>query len=396
MLKDDRAAFDVFTKWREAPANAFGSKNNPGVISDRDKARYTLIHDELVEAAVAARSSLKDPKTVEIKRMNYSPQYGARGHRPVDIWVSLCGTGSEEFARMPQIYAIASDRGLELGLAISISEDDYHDLAVKIRNRTIVPLINQKLPLPESEQSVEISKYLQREGGWHFNSKARLSPGEDGFDEWSSLTDFIKATKRSGTKKGGGSICKLFSSEELEGLSLDEEFSRIAKVFHPILMACLPNQWDEQLVATHRALDELNDEVKFDPSNLKDARDKVLREISQRRGQKKFRQALLKAYDGACVISQSRVEPVLEAAHIVPYLGDYTNNISNGLLLRADLHTLFDLHLIKINPTSGIVEISPSLAATPYWKYHNRKISLPSRATDHPSYLALEQHYKAS
>lgn len=396
MLKDDRASFEVFAKWRDAPANAFGSKNNPGVISEQDKARYTLIHDELVEAAKAARSSLPVPETVEIKRMNYSPLYGARGHRPVDIWVSLCGTGSDEFARMPQIYAIASERGLEMGLAISISEDDYHDLAVKTRNRTIVPLINRKLPLPEDERAVELSKYLEREGGWHFNSKARLSPGEDGFDEWSSLTDLIETTKSSGTDKGGGSICKFFSLEGLESLSLDEEFSRMAKAFHPILMGCLPNSWDTQLVATHRKVDELSDEVTFDPSDLTDARDKVLREIAQRRGQKKFRQALLKAYGGACAISQTRVEPVLEAAHITPYLGEYTNHITNGLLLRNDLHTLFDLHLIKINPTSGKVEISSTLAATPYWRYHNRRLSLPRRATDRPSYLALEEHYKTS
>ncbi|WP_405110931.1 HNH endonuclease [Phaeobacter sp. BS52] len=396
MLKGDQAAFEVFAKWRDAPANAFGSKNNPGVISEQDKARYTLIHDELVEAAEAARSSLPVPETVEIKRMNFSPQYGARGHRPVDVWVSLCGTGSEEFARMPQIYAIASERGLEMGLAISISENDYHDLAVKTRNRTIVPLINRKLPLPEDERAVELSDYLEREGGWHFNSKARLSPGEDGFDEWTSLTDLIETTKISGTDKGGGSICKFFSLEGLESLSLDEEFSRMANAFHPILMGCLPNSWDTQLVATHRKVDELSDEVTFDPSDLTDARDKVLREIAQRRGQKKFRQALLKAYDGACAISQTRVEPVLEAAHITPYLGEYTNHITNGLLLRNDLHTLFDLHLIKINPTSSKVEISSTLAATPYWDYHNRRLSLPHKATDRPSYLALEEHYNAS
>jgi hypothetical protein len=355
-----------------------------------------LIHDELLDAAEAARSSLTDPETVEIKRMNYSPQYGARGHRPVDIWVSLCGAGSEEFARMPQIYAIASERGLELGFAISISEDDYHDLSVKTRNRTIVPLINRKLPLPEDARAVELSEYLEREGGWHFNSKARLSPGEDGFDKWGSLADLIEETKNSGTDKGGGSVCKFFSLEELEGLSLGEEFSRAARAFYPILMDCLPNSWDVQLVATHTTVEQLSDEVTFDPSDLMDARDKVLREIAQRRGQKKFRQSLIKAYGGACAISKTTVEAVLEAAHITPYLGEYTNDITNGLLLRTDLHTLFDLHLIKIHPRSGKVEVSPTLASTPYWNYHNRRIALPSKSTDRPSYLALEQHYNGS
>jgi len=161
-------------------------------------------------------------------------------------------------------------------------------------------------------------------------------------------------------------------------------------------MGCLPSSWDTQLVATHRKVDELSDKVKFDPSDLTDARDKVLREIAQRRGQKSFRQALLKAYDGSCAISRTRVEAVLEAAHITPYLGEYTNHITNGLLLRTDLHTLFDLHLIKINPTSGKVEISSTLAGTPYWNYNNCRLLIPPKTTDRPSYLALEQHYNAS
>jgi len=396
MLRNDPSAFEVFALWRDAPANAFGSKNNPGVISVQDKGRYTLIYQELMNAAEAAKSSLADPTTVEMKSMNYSPQYGSRGHRPVDIWVSLCGTGSEEFARMPQIYAIASERGLEMGFAISISEDDYHDLAVKSRNRTIVPLINRKLPLPDDERAVRLSEGLDRDGGWHYNTKARLSPGDEGFGAWNSLSELIEATKLSGTNKGGGSVCKFFSLEELQTLDLDDEFSRIVRLFHPVLMGCLPTSWDAQLVSTQATLDKIGDEVSFDPSDTVDARKKVLREIAQRRGQKKFRQALLKAYDSACAISQTKVEAVLEAAHITPYLGDATNHISNGLLLRTDLHTLFDLHLLKISPETGRVEISPSLATTPYWNYNKRKIFVPSRTADRPSALALAQHYDAT
>src|ERR1700722_13744752 len=41
---------------------------------------------------------------------------------------------------------------------------------------------------------------------------------------------------------------------------------------------------------------------------------------------------------------------VLEAAHITPYMGASTNSLLNGLLLRADIHTLFNLGLISIDP----------------------------------------------
>ncbi|PYG32257.1 HNH endonuclease [Pelagimonas varians] len=371
MLSTDPSAFEVFSRWKDAPTNAFGSKNNPGVLPERDKEKYTLIYQELMGAAEAAQANLTKPESVEIKSMNYSPQYGSRGHRPVDVWVSICGAGSEEFARMPQIYAIASERGLEVGFAISINEDDYHDLSVKHRNRTIVPMINRKLPLSNDERTVQLSRDLELDGRWHYNTKARLSDGDEGFDEWSTL-------------------------EALPALDLGRELSRVVGLFYPVLMGCEPTARDTQVVTAQTELNKITDKVDFDPTDTVDSRNRVLRQIAQRRGQKKFRQALLKAYDGACAISKIEVEAVLEAAHVTPYLGDETNDITNGILLRTDLHTLFDLHLLKIHPETGKVELSPSLASTPYWNYHDKRIFVPTKEAERPSQLALSHRYFAT
>ena len=60
----------------------------------------------------------------------------------------------------------------------------------------------------------------------------------------------------------------------------------------------------------------------------------------------KFRDALIGAYAGRCAITGCSVLDILEAAHITPYLGPDTNHVTNGLLLRADLHTLFDTCLL--------------------------------------------------
>ncbi|MDM7930527.1 HNH endonuclease [Tabrizicola sp.] len=396
MLNADPSAFEVFSRWKDAPANAFGSKNNPGVIPAQDKARYTLIYNELMSAATAAKASLAKPDTTQIKSMNYSSEFGSRGHRPVDMWVSLCGAGSEEFARMPQIYAIASDRGVEIGFAISINEDDYHDISVKLRNRTIVPLINRKLPNPSDESTLELAEQLNVNGDWVFNSKARLSPGDDGYATWASLGEMIASIKQSGTSRGGGSICKLFQPNQVPELDLEGEFTRAIQLFYPVLMGCLPSAWESELVLAQVSVDKFGDQVAFDPTNLIDARDKVLRQIAQRRGQSKFRQSLFKAYNGTCAVSRTQVDAVLEAAHISPYLGDYTNHISNGILLRTDLHTLFDLHLMRINPNNHRVEISPSLSETPYWVYNGKKIRLPEKPDEQPSKKALEQHFSFS
>jgi HNH endonuclease len=52
---------------------------------------------------------------------------------------------------------------------------------------------------------------------------------------------------------------------------------------------------------------------------------------------------------------------VLEAAHIYPYRGDSTNHVANGLLLRADLHTLLDCGLPAIDPDGLRVAMAPSI-----------------------------------
>ena len=127
----------------------------------------------------------------------------------------------------------------------------------------------------------------------------------------------------------------------------------------------------------------------FDPANLQDARDRVLREIAQRRGQKAFRDALLRAYGGRCAVTDCDVKDVLEAAHIVPYLGPATNRTENGLLLRADIHTLFDCGLITIDPTSRTVVVAARLLTTDYGPLHGKPLRTPSAMSDAPSLGAL-------
>jgi hypothetical protein len=134
------------------------------------------------------------------------------------------------------------------------------------------------------------------------------------------------------------------------------------------------------------------DEEPYDPANADDGREQVMRAIKTRRGQTTFRQALVNAYDGRCAITGCAVLDVLEAAHITPYLGPHTNHVTNGILLRADLHTLFDLHLIAINPGSLEIIVDPRLRSSDYADLHQKKIVLPSNRNDKPSEKALKQH----
>ncbi|MEN5033688.1 DUF3427 domain-containing protein [Pseudomonas sp. TWI929] len=135
---------------------------------------------------------------------------------------------------------------------------------------------------------------------------------------------------------------------------------------------------------------QLGSQGEFNPKNLIDARTRTQASIVLRRGQSEFRKQLLRAYQGRCAVTACSLHQVLEAAHIHPYLGDETNVVSNGLLLKADMHTLFDLGLWWINPVSSRIEISELLRDSEYVSIEGQSIYLPEDELDHPSRAALE------
>lgn len=137
---------------------------------------------------------------------------------------------------------------------------------------------------------------------------------------------------------------------------------------------------------------ELETQKAFDPTGLVDARDRTLTSIVRRRGQGAFRKKLLKAYAGQCAVTGCTIEALLEAAHIVPYLGDDTNVVSNGLLLRADIHTLFDLGLLWIDPENLVIEIADGLKHSEYGLLEQKPLYTPTIITDRPSTKALQSH----
>jgi putative restriction endonuclease len=72
--------------------------------------------------------------------------------------------------------------------------------------------------------------------------------------------------------------------------------------------------------------------------------------IRPRLGQGLFSLAVRDAYDGACAVTHEHSAPVLEAAHIKPYACGGEHDVNNGLLLRRDLHRLFDRGYVTVTP----------------------------------------------
>ncbi len=82
----------------------------------------------------------------------------------------------------------------------------------------------------------------------------------------------------------------------------------------------------------------------------------------------------------------------LETAHIVPCRRAETNHVTNGLLLRADLHSLFDLGLVAIDTGSMTGVLNQELLTTSYGELEGVKISVSNRDLDQPSKAALDYH----
>jgi hypothetical protein len=101
-----------------------------------------------------------------------------------------------------------------------------------------------------------------------------------------------------------------------------------------------------------------------------DLRSWAMREIAIREGQAKFRATLLLTRGTQCAVSGSKVEACLQAAHVWPHNGPLTNVGSNGILLRADIHLLFDRNLLRIDPETCRLCVSESLAETEYAHFH--------------------------
>ena len=130
----------------------------------------------------------------------------------------------------------------------------------------------------------------------------------------------------------------------------------------------------------------------FDPASTKDGRSMIVETITKRRGQPSMRQALLAAYEYQCAITGCNAVEALETTYIIPYRGKYTHNPSNGILLRADLHTLFDLGKIAIDTRTMTVILNDELINSSYRIFADRPLNFPKDETQRPSTEALDLH----
>lgn len=158
---------------------------------------------------------------------------------------------------------------------------------------------------------------------------------------------------------------KRYSTEDSEGLELWKKLSRELAIVHP----------DEKAPAERLGKPRI---------------------IRPRLGQGAFRSEVVDAYGRRCAVTRERTLPALDAAHIRPYSEGGEHEISNGLLLRRDIHSLFDRGYVTVTPDLRF-EVSKKIReqfenGRHYYGLHGSKVHVPEKSLSIPEPGILEWH----
>ena len=142
--------------------------------------------------------------------------------------------------------------------------------------------------------------------------------------------------------------------------------------------------------------EQLTEEEKliFRAADEGDDRKRVLAEQVRREKQGEFRKMLIEAYSGSCAATGVNVPEVLQAAHIDPYRGKNSQIVTNGMLLRSDIHLLYDAHLLTVLPEKNTMRISKQLENTFYGQFSGQGIRVPEDPLLRPNDELLEMHLR--
>lgn len=127
-------------------------------------------------------------------------------------------------------------------------------------------------------------------------------------------------------------------------------------------------------------------------ADLDERRGELVYQVIRQR-QDAFRRNIMTAYGGLCAVTAYDVPETLQAAHISSYRGPKSQKTSNGLLLRADIHLLYDAHLASVDPETMKFIVAPKIEQSAYGDLNGQMIRLPYYDSDKPSKPRLATHF---
>jgi len=129
----------------------------------------------------------------------------------------------------------------------------------------------------------------------------------------------------------------------------------------------------------------------YQPIQDEDKRQAYARRV--RKGQSRFRKALQTLYGSRCAFTGTNEETVLEACHIISHAKTGDNSLDNGLLLRSDIHVLFDEHLMTLTNDGRRILVHKDVTAPEYALLNGKSPGL--RPSTPESHLALIRLHNA-
>ena len=171
-----------------------------------------------------------------------------------------------------------------------------------------------------------------------------------------------------------------FAANIVQGKSYDLAMQPARGYFEELLRRLLGSRLDAELSTWQRP-----GPVYGDP-----------RLVAPRLGQRAFQAVVLDAYSRRCAITGDKIVPVLQAAHIRPLPAGGEHRLDNGLLLRSDVHTLYDRGYLGVDPKHRLL-VSPRLRdefgnGEEFYSRAGQPIVVPERRVDRPNSAYLEWH----
>jgi len=120
------------------------------------------------------------------------------------------------------------------------------------------------------------------------------------------------------------------------------------------------------------------------------------REVRPRLGQGGFKALVHGAYRDRCSVTGHKIRPTLQAAHILPVGKGGEHRVDNGLLLRSDVHTMFDRGYLGVDPEFKL-RVSPRVRSEfgngdEFYEREGSVIALPEQVRDRPNAEFLTWH----
>jgi putative restriction endonuclease len=118
--------------------------------------------------------------------------------------------------------------------------------------------------------------------------------------------------------------------------------------------------------------------------------------VTPRLGQGAFKAIVQEAYVRRCAITRHKILPTLQAAHILPVAHGGQHRIDNGILLRSDVHTMFDRGYLGVDEDYRL-RVSPRLRSEfgngdEFYTKEGQVVTLPTTVTNRPSPEFLTWH----